>query len=148
MYVNIRRCLDNDMTSDDISDLLDFVSNYTIHHGMIKGKIETMIWMLDVKDLGLFDNPLSLVFALQRRLRLTLINRGYNTLVVHMNPVLQFVAKAVISIFPYFSQKLFFYRDNGYEHLSRLVSDDNIEEKYGGKHPNIETGFFPPKLNL
>ena len=88
VYINFKRVIDNNLSNDDIIDLIDFVTSYTIHHGMIKGKIETMIWVIDAKDVGLWDSPYSVFLALHKRLKLTQIVRGANTIVVNLNPIL------------------------------------------------------------
>ena len=38
--------------------------------------------------------------------------------------------------------------NDGGDVFSTYNNMDNFEEKYGGNHPNLESDFWPPRLNL
>ena len=45
-------------------------------------------------------------------------------------------------------QKISAHNDKTYKaELLKLISPDNLEVKYGGQKPNINSNFFPPEMN-
>ena len=44
-------------------------------------------------------------------------------------------------------KKLLVYGENYREAMEELIEPENLEVKYGGTLPNIESNFFPPSFN-
>ena len=54
LIVNLQAFVHSDMDDAQLLDTMLLHSYYTVHHAMIPGKIETMINIIDAKDLSLF----------------------------------------------------------------------------------------------
>ena len=61
MVQNLRRSIDQGMDAESFTDLVEFMATYSLFHAMIPGKIETWTMILDGKDVGLFEFPLSML---------------------------------------------------------------------------------------
>ena len=54
---------------DAFLDVLDFFLEYTKHHAMVPGKIETLNIIVDLKDVPLYEFPISDLITMARRLK-------------------------------------------------------------------------------
>ena len=73
--------------------------------------------------------------------------RNIKAFFVNTHWVLQGIWKMVFNwLDEFMQQKMIFANDNQIlETLVEYMDEDIIEEKYGGKRPNITANFFPPQ---
>lgn len=64
---NVRRVLDQNLDMFAFLDVVDYFFFYTIHHGMIPGKVETINIIIDTKDVPLLDFPVGDLVEMGRR---------------------------------------------------------------------------------
>lgn len=124
----MRRGLDLGLDMDDFLDILDFIFNYTLHHAMIPGKIETLNYIVDVKDVPVWDFPVADLAKMGVRTK-KLGKLRMNKLTVTNCHWLLKAAAQIISTFvdERVMGKVAFFADNGKKHLTSFINPDKLE---------------------
>ena len=55
---DMRRWIDSKITPEELLGTIDFLNAYTIFNAQIPGKIEQSNWIIDMKDVSLYEIPL------------------------------------------------------------------------------------------
>ena len=75
-------------------------------------------------------------------------NRGYKTYVVGVPAYVTWVFSLVRELLnPFQKEIVFFFNDDYKEEFEKVFWLENLEEKFFGELPNVESNFFPPRLN-
>ena len=112
------------------------------------GKIETWSVLVDCKDVSLFEFPVSGLASMTKRIKRGYKTRAYQIIAVNVHWM---IVKAVNFIKKIVSEsvaaKIHIVSDNGHDQLSTMLEDASLEQKYGGKHPDLQDNFWPPRYN-
>jgi len=111
---------------------------------LIPGQIENWIIFVDfdgmgVTDLGDFQKIIS-TFSKRR-------GRVFKNFFVNIGSFLKFSLKTVMKMVSSVAKKSIILGNNELYKVTELISPDNLEQKYGGKAPNVTPGgnnLFPP----
>ena len=104
--------------------------------------------IVDVQGLPVYKYPLTALGKVIASGSLYWKHRAVTTYIVGMPKYLTYVASLVMSLLNPFQQKkvIFFYKDYK-EEFEEKFGLENLEQKFFGELPNVESNFFPPKLN-
>lgn len=127
-----------------------FFLEYVINNMMIVGQIENWIMITDITKVSLLRMPHDLK-KIVSTLSSTYRCRLYKNYIIGMNAGLRFIAKIFMAFLePVTANKIAFLDEgNKIRELTTFINPNVIEEKYGGKAPNIQPGphtFFPPVM--
>ena len=75
-------------------------------------------------------------------------NRMVTTYIVGMPTYLTYVVNFVMSLLnPIQQKKVIFFNNDYKEVFEEKLGLENLEQKFFGELPNVESNFFPPRLN-
>ena len=142
----VKNLLATDDTYDfeDINRSIIYLVNYVMEYLLIPGQIENWIIFVDfdgmgVTDLGDFQKIIS-TFSKRR-------GRVFKNFFVNIGSFLKFSLKTVMKMVSSVAKKSIILGNNELYKVTELISPDNLEQKYGGKAPNVTPGgnnLFPP----
>jgi len=147
--LNLRKAVDEGLTSmDDFLDVVDGLLAYSIQHALVPGQIETLTYIIDVKDVAVYELPLGSLLHMTKRLKHGYKLRTYKVLIVNVHWIVSAAAQILFTFLPsHIAEKVSMQSGNGSKDLLKYVDPNNLEIKYGGNLPNKETDFFPPRYN-
>lgn len=115
---------------------------------MIPGKIEQQHVIIDVGGLSLYEIPVMSLVKLSKDATLYSKHRSLSTYIIGVPRYLMYVADIVRAVFdPMQKEKVFFFNKDFKDVFEERIGLQNLEEKYFGVLPNVESNFFPPRLN-
>ena len=142
----VKNLLATDDTYDfeDINRSIIYLVNYVMEYLLIPGQIENWIIFVDfdgmgVTDLGDFQKIIT-TFSKRR-------GRVFKNFFVNIGSFLKFSLKTVMKMVSSVAKKSIILGNNELYKVTELISPDNLEQKYGGKAPNVTPGgnnLFPP----
>ena len=142
----VKNLLATDDTYDfeDINRSIIYLVNYVMEYLLIPGQIENWIIFVDfdgigVTDLGDFQKIIS-AFSKRR-------GRVFKNFFVNVGTILRLSIKAYAKMVSSVAKKSIILGNNELYKVTELISPDNLEQKYGGKAPNVTPGgnnLFPP----
>ena len=142
----VKNLLATDDTYDfeDINRSIIYLVNYVMEYLLIPGQIENWIIFVDfdgmgVTDLGDFQKIIT-TFSKRR-------GRVFKNFFVNIGSFLKFSLKTVMKMVSSVAKKSIILGSNELYKVTELISPDNLEQKYGGKAPNVTPGgnnLFPP----
>lgn len=149
LIYNVRKALDLGFDMDKFLDVLEFIFNYTLEHAMIPGKIETLNYIVDVKDVPVWDFPVADLAKMAKRTKKSFKLRLNQLTITNCHWMLKTAAQIITTfVDERIMGKIAFFSNNGEKHLTSFISRDRLEQKYGGNRPDITADFFPPHFNL
>ena len=153
IVINVERllALGDKIPTEDIVDVADYFLDFVIKHLMHAGSVENFVMIVDLKDVDLTDLPLSKVKGIissgQRNFR----GRLFRQFTLNSGWVIRQAWKIVSSFVDGFTaQKMSVVKEKEtLKNLEEHIDPECLEEKFGGKLPNISQGkFFPPDMSL
>ena len=148
IIINVRRMVDSRIDADRLIALTNFFLEYTIKYAMVPGAIESWTCIFDLKDVGVTEIPKDRIQPLVRNMTKNYrgrLFRFYATDVTFIVRQLWKLAHRFVDEFT--NKKLLIYGNDYHDHLKELIEPDNLEQRYGGNLPNIQSNFFPPQFN-
>ena len=135
---------DDSYDFEDINRSIIYLVNYVMEYLLIPGQIENWIIFVDfdgmgVTDLGDFQKIIT-TFSKRR-------GRVFKNFFVNIGSFLKFSLKTVMKMVSSVAKKSIILGSNELYKVTELISPDNLEQKYGGKAPNVTPGgnnLFPP----
>ena len=135
---------DDNYNFEDINRSIIYLMNYVMEYLLIPGQIENWIIFVDfdgigVTDLGDFQKIIS-AFSKRR-------GRVFKNFFVNVGTILRLSIKAYAKMVSSVAKKSIILGNNELYKVTELISPDNLEQKYGGKAPNVTPGgnnLFPP----
>jgi len=148
MVFSLRKAIDHNIDTDKFVDMYEYLMHYTMTHGMIRGKIETITIIVDCKDVYLYEFPVGDLVAMGRRVKAAFKVVLHNVVITDIHWLLKAGTK-IINTFvdPRTMGKMNFISDNGASYLKTIIPEDHLEQKFGGSLPNLEGNYFPPRYN-
>ena len=89
LHINMKKFNDSKIDIETFCEVLDFLSSYTIAHGMVPGKIETWNLILDFKDVGLSQIPMNQLRMFSMRSKKNYKLRVHNIIAVNVSWVIK-----------------------------------------------------------
>ena len=134
---------------DNLEEMLNhifFFNEWMVNNLLVPGKIENWMTIMDFGDVNLSDIPVKKLKELTSLMQRNFRGRMTKAFFVNNHWLLQGVWKMVFGWLDEFvQQKIKFCNgDEIKQSLLKYVDEDVLEEKYGGKRPNITENFFPP----
>ena len=142
----VKNLLATDDTYDfeDINRSIIYLVNYVMEYLLIPGQIENWIIFVDFDGMGLTDlgdfQKIITTFSKRR-------GRVFKNFFVNIGSFLKFSLKTVMKMVSSVAKKSIILGNNELYKVTELISPDNLEQKYGGKAPNVTPGgnnLFPP----
>ena len=93
--------------------------------------------------------PIKHLVGVNKRATTFYKQRSSLTLAIGVGWIIRTAVKFIFNFLDSFQQKKFIiFGDNDFfEYFDEHIGLENMEEKYGGKLPNVEENFFPPHFN-
>ena len=140
----VKNLLSENYTFEDISRSIIYLMNYVMDYLLIPGQIENWIIFVDFEGVGVTD-----LGDFQKILNTLSKRRGrvFKNFFVNIGSFLKFSLKAVIKMVSSVAKKSVILGSDELHKINELISQDNLEQKYGGKAPNVTAGgnnLFPP----
>lgn len=122
--------------------------DYVIDNCMIPGKIENFIAIIDARDVWATQIPATKIKPFIDVLKSAYRGRLYRFFSVNVGMMLRAVWKVLKAFLDESTQRLMVIHGGSYKKdLLELIDEDKLEKKFGGKYPDMEDGFYPPKLD-
>ena len=140
----VKNLLSENYTFEDISRSIIYLMNYVMDYLLIPGQIENWIIFVDFEGVGVTDlgDFQKIINTLSKRR-----GRVFKNFFVNIGSFLKFSLKAVIKMVSSVAKKSVILGSDELHKITELISQDNLEQKYGGKAPNVTAGgnnLFPP----
>ena len=118
---------------------------------MVPGHVEQYVLIFDLADLSLFEIPIGDIANFAKHGTVNYKQRNGMSIYVNMHWVIHLaitILKSVLDEGQLMCNK--FFTDDYHSFLDEMIGLENVQEKYGGKLPNLELGTseFPPRFNL
>ena len=65
----MRKALDSKLDSTSLTDTADFLLAYTQYHALVPGKIESWNFIVDMRDVALYEFPIGALVTLAMRMK-------------------------------------------------------------------------------
>ena len=148
IIINVRRMVDSRIDADRLIALTNFFLEYTIKYAMVPGAIESWTCIFDLKDVGVTEIPKDRIQPLVRNMTKNYRGRLFRFYATDVTFIVRQLWKLAHKFVDEFTnKKLLIYGNDYHDHLKELIEPDNLEERYGGNLPNIQSNFFPPQFN-
>ena len=101
-----------------------------------------------MRGVALSEIPVSHLVGVAQRSTTFYKHRSSATLGIGVSWIIRAAVKFVYNFFDEFQKKKFtIFGDDFVEHFDESIGLENLEEKFGGKLPNVEDNFWPPHFN-
>lgn len=144
IVVNVRKIIDSKMDLEGLLRVNYFVLNWVIENMLVPGKVESWYIVQDLKDVGLSSIPGNMMKTMSERLSVyfSLMLSKCFTINVPL-AIKAFWSMTKIFIDKDTRKKIFIQRKGWEKLLSKFITPENLERKYGGVQPDKETEFYP-----
>lgn len=122
-----------------------YLLSFVISRGMIPGKVENWVTIIDMKGVGMLDIPKKLMKAMAKPLQQYYKGRLYRLHVINAQWAIKIcwkIAKKIVD--PLTIKKFALCGDDYAKKLGELIHPDSLEKRFGGNLPDKEDNFFPP----
>ena len=134
-------------TDEELTNYIVYLFDHVINNGMIPGKIENFVVIVDTKDVWATQISIKRLKPLINTLKVCYRGRLFKFFCVNTGMMLRAIWKLLKGFVEESTQKqMSIYGGKFQKDLLELVSEDNLEAKYGGKQPDKVDNFFPPDL--
>ena len=144
VIINIRRIIDSQI---DISNLLKMdyiIFNWLIDNLLIPGKVETWVTIQDMNNVYAKEIPVKKIKALSEAFLNIYCQRIEKSFIINAPFLINTVWKVVrLFIAEETKKKVAIFRTGWEQALQNDISQDNLEEKYGGSLSNKISNFHP-----
>ena len=148
IIINVRRMVDSRIPADRLIQLTNFFLEYVIKYAMVPGSIESWTCIFDLKGVGVTEIPKDKIQPLVQNMTKNYRGRLFRFYAVDVTFIVRQLWKLAHKFVDEFTnKKLLIYGDEYRNDIKELIEPENLEERYGGNLPNIESDFFPPKFN-
>lgn len=115
---------------------------------MLPGQIEDWTVILDFTNIGLTQIPKSILQGIISAMSKNYRGRMFRLFAVHVAWLVRGLWKLVSPMLDEFTtSKIKIYGSSDFEaDILKIIDENSLEQKYGGKCPNKEANFFPPEL--
>ncbi|CAG9310850.1 unnamed protein product [Blepharisma stoltei] len=145
MIISVRKMLDCNIDLNSSLRLNYFLLTWALEHMMVPGKVETWTIIMDLADVSATQLPIMLLKNMLKKLSINFMCRLEKSFIINLPSALNTVYKMLKPFIDEDTKKKIVIQKDGWEPLLREdISEEVLEEKYGGARPNITSGFFPP----
>ena len=135
----------SDITEDDILEYTVMTLEYVIEKGLIPGKIENWIVIVDCSNLWVTQISTSQIQTMAKAMQQNYPGRLVKLFAIGVSFTLQTIWAVVSNFIDSFTeQKVKIYGSDYQEDLLDYIDEDKLEEKFGGTYPDKTDNFFPP----
>ena len=136
---------------EDVDEMLNhifFFNEWVINNLLVPGHVESWMTIIDFADVSLSDFPVKRLQELTNMMQRNFRGRMVKSFFINTHWLLQGLWKMLFTWLDEFvQQKITFVNDGETKDvLVKYMDEDIIEQKYGGKRPDITDDFFPPKI--
>ena len=115
LVISFRRLIDAKIGFDEMLALVDVLAIYTLENAKIPGKVETNNAIVDVKDVGLLELPVTSFVAWTQHLQRTNFIRGNKITFVNVHWLILKAVKVIYAFLdPFQIAKVQFFGEDGY----------------------------------
>lgn len=147
IVLNVERLIQSNVELEPIISVCDYLMTFTIEKLMVPGLIETLIMIVDLNNVGATSIPLNKVKGIIGHTSKFFKGRMHKQFTINAAWLVRKAFSGVTAFLDdYQKQKL-----TMLNHASDLVNDipaDCLEQRYGGRMPNIAGRFFPPDMQI
>lgn len=145
--MNVRRIIDTNADFNKLIDMTNFFLSYVIEKGMVPGKVESWTCICDMANVGATQMPKDKIRGIVNCMSKSYRGRLFKFYACNVTFFVRQVWKFVHRFVDEFThRKLLIYGDDYKVPLHKQVDLTSIEQKYGGKIPNVSENFFPPQF--
>lgn len=122
-----------------------YLIQFLITRGLVSGKVENWVTIIDMKGVGMLEIPKKLLQAMSKPLQQYFKGRLYRLHIINAQWAIKIcwkLAKKLVD--PLTIKKFALCGDDFNKKLSELIHPDSLEKRFGGNLPDKEDNFFPP----
>lgn len=136
--MNVRRIIDTNANFDQLMDMTNFFLNYSISKGCVPGKVESWTCICDMANVGATQIPKDKVQGIVKMMSKNYRGRLFKFYACDVTFFVRTLWKFVHRFVDEFTnRKLLIFGDDYKPALHKQVDLTSLEEKYGGKIPNL-----------
>lgn len=137
-----------DVEEEDFMAYTIMILEHVWKHGLIPGKVENWVVIVDWAELGLTELPISKVKTILSVMQKNYPGRLYKLFAINVGFMLKTIWTVISGFIDSFTEhKIQIYGDDYLADLFRCVDHANLEKKFWGLRENLEKDFFPPDFN-
>ena len=138
----------DEIGEEDILEYTVMTLEYVVDKGLVPGKVENWIVIVDCSNLWATQISTSQIQTMAKAMQQNYPGRLYKLFAVGVSFTLRAIwaiASNFIDSFTEYKVKIY---GSGYEEdLLEFIDEDKLEQKFGGWLPNKTENFFPPTFN-
>jgi len=139
------------LSYEELIGFSDYFNSYVVANAMVPGHVEQYVLIFDLADLSLFEIPIGDIGNFAKHGTINYKQRNGMSIYVNMHWVIHLaitILKSVLDEGQLLCNQ--FFTDDYQSFLDEMIGLEHVQEKYGGKLPNLELGTseFPPRFNL
>jgi len=146
LHINVKKMIDANLPNETLVRLGIFILEFGLKNLFVAGKVETMIVVIDMTDVGTISIPVSSLKTISEMLQNNYRARLYKQYILNT----PFLVKGIWAIVKGFLEEFTVAKINilgsDYTPLYEQVDKAQLEKRLGGTHENIEEDFFPPQI--
>ena len=146
--INVKKLIDTETDDETLTRYTLAVMGYAIEHAMRPGYIENWLVIVDFKDVGITQIPVTRLKTIVSQLKQNFRGRLFRLFGINVSVVLRtiwYLAKGMWD--KYTQKKMILYGSDYQKGLLEYIDENCLEEKLGGNLANIEKDFYPPQFD-
>jgi len=148
IVMNVRRIIDTKADFGKLMEMTNFFLSYVIKKGMVPGKVESWTCICDMSNVGATQIPKDKVQGIVKMMSKNYRGRLFRFYATDVTFFVRTLWKFVHRFVDEFTnRKLLIFGDDYRPTLHKQVDLTSLEQKYGGKIPNVTENFFPPQFS-
>jgi CRAL/TRIO domain len=146
-HINLNKLKKIKTDHETLVNMSTFMIQFIISRGLVPGKVENWVTIIDFKGVGVLEIPKKLIQTMTKPLQDLFKGRLFKLYIINSQWAIKIVwalAKKVVD--PLTIMKFSLQGDKYHEELGKLIDPSSLERKFGGTLPDKEDNFFPPDL--
>ena len=125
IVMNVRRILDAGLDMSRFIDLYEYLMHYTMIHAMVRGKIETVNFIIDCKGVSVYEFPITELSGMGKRVSSAFKVVVHNVIITDLNWLLKAGVNVISTFVPdRVLAKVSYHSNNGASHTNKFIAAD------------------------
>ena len=147
IVMNVERIVQFECEQDDLLKFCDYFFTFCIEKLMVPGLIETWIMVVDLNNVSSTSVPFTKIKAIIANGSKNYRGRMYRQYTINASWFVRKAFSGMTTFLDEFTQQKLNMLDDCKD-LLQHVTPECLEQKYGGKLPNIVGNYFPPNMEI